>query len=101
MSKKSTKKDSTLTLGSIRQTVQELFEAYGIRLEERILGRIETHMFEQRSDIATMKDEIVGELKTIREEQTILNGRSAKINDIEERVEKLEEIHPQSQHATS
>lgn len=47
-----------------------------------------------------MKDEIVGELKTMREEQTMLNGRTAKLNLIEDRADKLEDIHPQGQHST-
>lgn len=54
---------------------------------------------EMMNELTTMKLEILGELKTVREEQAILNGRSAKINDIEDKMEKLEKIHPGFTHA--
>lgn len=40
-------------------------------------------------------DEVMGELKTIRTNQEIL---SPKIYDLQERLEKLEEIHPSGHH---
>lgn len=54
---------------------------------------------EFQSLIQGLVDPIMGELIKNREEQTLLNGRSAKINHIEEKLEKLERIHPQNQHA--
>lgn len=35
-------------------------------------------------------DEVVGELKTIREEQAILSGITIKVNKSEERISKIE-----------
>lgn len=108
MTKKALQKQGKLTLESIKETFKDLFDIYGSRLETRILlafdrkmDEVKDCMDEQKSDIATMKDEIVGELKTIREEQVMLNGRSAKINKIEDQVEELQKIHPRGQHLTS
>ncbi len=60
----------------------------------------EALLYEIRNDLAQMKDEIMGELKTVREEQTMLNGRTVKINQIEDRVKKLEQLHPHGHAAT-
>lgn len=73
--------------------VQELKTALD-SFKEALLGAIDQKNDDLRNDISQMKDEIVGELKMVREEQTMLNGRTAKINQIEKRIEKLEQIHP-------
>lgn len=63
--------------------------------KEEIIG-----MFREfRNDIATMKNEIMGELKTVREEQIILSSQHSRVVDLEDKVENLEKIHPQGQHA--
>ena len=64
-----------------------------------LLEAIDKKNYDLRSDLAKMKDEIVGELQTVRQEQTILSGQHSRVIDNEERLEKLEEIHPQGHHA--
>lgn len=59
-----------------------------------------TGVAQMRDEIITSNDKVAGELKTLREEQTLLNGRTVKINEIENRVEKLEEIHHHGPHAS-
>lgn len=44
-----------------------------------------------------MMDKVIGELKTIREEQIIIGHQ---ITDNRERIATLEEIHPGGQHKT-
>ena len=86
------------------ESIEKKFEIFELRILlafDRKMDEIKDYMVEQRSEIASIKDEIIGELKTMREEQTILNGRSAKINKIEDRMEDLEKIHPQGQHIAS
>lgn len=86
------------------ESVDKKFGIFELRIVlafNRKMDEIKDYMVGQRSDIATMKDEIMGELKTIRKEQTILNGRSAKINKVEDQVEELIKIHPHSQHIAS
>lgn len=50
-------------------------------------------------DIMNMLDEVMGELKTVREEQTILASQHGRVLDLEEKTEKLEKIHPNWQHS--
>lgn len=86
------------------ESVDKRFEIFELRIVlafNRKMDEIKDYMVEQRSEIASIKDEIMGELKIIREEQTILNGRSAKINQIEDRMEDLEKIHPHGHHLAS
>lgn len=61
---------------------------------------IDKKNYDLRSDIAKMKDEIMGELETARQEQTILSGQHGRILDHDQRLDKLEKIYPQSQHAS-
>jgi len=51
-----------------------------------------------KDETITSNDKIAGEIKTMREEQVMLNGRTAKINKIEDEVESLKQIHPNGQH---
>ncbi len=65
---------------------------------ERLLEAIDQKNYNLRSDIAKMKDEIVGELKTVRQEQALLSTQHQRVLNHEERLEKLEKIHPQGHH---
>ena len=49
-----------------------------------------------KDEFYSKMDDIMGELKTIREEQIAVTGR---FTDHEDRLEKLEEIHPSYQHS--
>ncbi len=49
-----------------------------------------------KQDFYKKEDEIVDELETTRQEQTILNGQMV---DRTDRIEKLEKIHPSYKHA--
>ena len=48
-----------------------------------------------KDEFYTKMDEVVGELQAMREENTI---GSHQISDHEDRIENLENIHPQGQH---
>lgn len=56
---------------------------------------------EFQSMVQGLLDPLMKELLASREEQTILNERSTKINQIGDRVENLEKIHPGGRHATA
>lgn len=92
--------DDSVIKKVVRDVVKEELKSGLDSFKLDLLEAIEEKNYNLRSDVAKMKDEIVGELKTIHEEQTMLNGRTAKINQIEDQVEKLEDIHPQGQHST-
>lgn len=85
---------STLSVqvNSIENKIDKKFDLF--------LDKLEKYFFDFRSDMAKVQDTIAGELKTNRDEQVILNGRSAKINQIEDDVEKLQKIHPNYTHTT-
>ena len=50
-----------------------------------------------KQEFFTKMDEVMNELKTIREEHVVLNG---KVDRTDERVENLEKIHPDGTHAS-
>lgn len=54
----------------------------------------ETHNLPTKDEFFTKMDEVMGELKDARDEQTMLAGHSS---DHEDRLTKLEEIHPELQ----
>ncbi len=101
--------DQTIIKKIVREVVKEEF----VPVEKRIYAEMDrkfnlfqTAIIESvkgllqdfRNDFVTMKDEIVGELQAMREEQTFLNHRSMKINQIEDDVENLKVIHPENKH---
>lgn len=56
---------------------------------------------QHRSEVMTAMDKIVGLFGRHEEEHQILNGRHKQILEIDDRVEKLENIHPEYQHLTA
>lgn len=74
-----------------------------LALEDRMDSKMTNFLTKDDLKYLLTKDEfyesmnqIIGELKAIRESQDILTGKSS---DHEERLEGLEEIHPQSTHS--
>lgn len=68
------------------------------KLEDRIIAfeeRMEAAFQKFRSDIFDHIDPLVGEIRTYREEQAVNAGQHQRFD---ERLEKLEEVHPQGQH---
>lgn len=65
---------------------------------DQILTEVDKKLYMMRSDNAKMQDQIVGELKTMREEMAMLNAQHQRIIDHEGRLENLEKIHPQGIH---
>lgn len=63
------------------------------KLDEKLKERL--RFLPTKEEFYEKMDEIMGELKAIREEMTILTYRSS---DHEDRLEKLENIHPHSSH---
>ena len=57
-------------------------------VDEKIESR--TSNLPTKDEFYTKMDEVVGELKTIREEQAVLSGLNTKVNDHDERIFKLE-----------
>lgn len=54
---------------------------------------VSKNVFDQFKDkVLTLLDKVIGELKAIREEQTILSGNKDQIENHETRISKLEEV---------
>lgn len=90
----------------IREVVKEELKPVEDRLskrfdvfEDKIITGVKSLLVEFKNDLIQMKLEILGELQKTREEQVLLNARSAKINKIEDDVESLKKIHPKFSHA--
>lgn len=82
-------------LGKFEERVEKRFDKNEFWLE-KLDQKIDTTFRKYRDDVLTKMDEVVGELKTTREEQ------SAELmlhEELEERVENLESIHPKGKHA--
>lgn len=78
--------------GKIRAVVREELD--------KAIGRVIDEFRKMTDEFTKMKDEVMGEMKTVREEQTILSSQHGRILDLEDKVEKLEKIHPRGQHAS-
>lgn len=59
---------------------------------ETVRGQIK--LLPTRDEFFTKMDEVVGELKTVREEQAVLSGYKDQLEDHEGRITKLEEVSP-------
>jgi len=60
-------------------------------LEEKI------NLLPTKDEFFSKMDEVMGELKTIREQQEIITGKTS---DHEDRITKLEDLHPELQSAS-
>ncbi len=67
----------------------EIEKLIGKRLDEKF--RESYRLLPSKEEFFNKMDEVVGELKAIREENTIIPGR---LSDHEERITKLEDAHP-------
>lgn len=71
-------------------------------LDERMYSvedNVKKAIVEYSDKILTGQDQIMGELQTIRQEQTMHQGQHDDLNSLPDRVETLEKIHPHGQHA--
>jgi predicted nuclease with TOPRIM domain len=70
------------------------------KLEEKLEEKFDEKLkfLPTKDEFYTKMDEVMGELKAIREEQVI---GSHQLGNHEDRLERLEKIHPQGQHAAA
>lgn len=76
-----TQKDLDAIKDLMKITIDEELEA---KLEEKL-----TH-FTSKEEFFSNMDKIMGELKAVREEITMLSDLNRKVNDHEDRIEKVE-----------
>ena len=87
----------TKKIPATREDFKELFNEFGIKLKNELKTELKDELLKE---MVKLKDEIMGEIKTMREEQTIQSGDHARILDLEDAVENLQTIHPHNQHAS-
>ncbi len=76
----------------LNQRMDRGFSEFRIEMDQRFK--------EFKNDLVAMKDQIVKELQTSREESTIHKGQHNRFDDVERRLEKLEQVHPHGRHIT-
>ena len=75
-------------LKAIKQIVQETAAT-----KDDLDKLVSKNVFDQFKDrILTLLDKVLGELKAIREEQTIITGYKDQIENHDTRIDKLEEV---------
>lgn len=89
----------------LNEKIDRKFEQFEERLDSRFLAfeermdeKLDNSFRKYRDDVMKGIDKVMGELQTIRQEQTMHQGQHQDFHEVETRVEKLEEIHPQGQH---
>lgn len=78
----------------VRSIVNEELKTGLESFRVNILEAIGQRNYELRNDIAVMKDQIMGELQTARQEQKILSAQHQRVIDHEERLGELEKFTP-------
>jgi hypothetical protein len=92
-----------------KQMVRTVVRAELAPVEERLSQRmdrgfsefrneIDRRFKEFKNDLVTMKDQIVKELQMSREESTIHKGQHDRFDDVEHRLEDLEQMHKRDGH---
>jgi predicted nuclease with TOPRIM domain len=78
----------------IKQLLDDVLE---YKLDEKIGEKVKEYVgsLPTKEEFNSRMDEIMGELKTIREEMTMLSGRTY---DNTDRLDQLEKIHPDYTH---
>ncbi len=88
-------------LKSGQETLHKRITATHDALTQTIELKTASPIQQHRNEMLTMKDEIVGEIKAMREEQISHQGQHQELNDLPERVERLEKIHPAGSHTSA
>lgn len=78
----------------IKQLLDDVLE---YKLDEKIGGKVKEYVgsLSTKEEFNSRMDEMMGELKTIREEMTMLSARTY---DNTDRLDQLEKIHPDYTH---
>ena len=89
----------------VKEEVINAVKEEGVALKLDILQSVdarfkkfEAQFTEFRSEVMKSVDKIIGLFGNHNEEHEILGGRHKQIINLEDRMEKLETIHPQNQH---
>lgn len=73
----------------IKQAIEEVFDEKGVATREDL------KYLPSKEEYYKREDEMMAELKNIREELTVQSGE---LSDHSDRIEKMEKIHPNGKH---
>lgn len=93
---KSIKEDLSATKAEIQAV-----NAHNSRIEMRLIGmdeKFERNLTRWKSDLFDKIDKVLGRVTTAEEEKTILEARQDEREKLDDRLKKLEVIHPKYQH---
>lgn len=79
----------------VEKRLGEKLEGVEARLNESLDEKIDKSFRQYRDDVLTGLDPLMGEIKAVREEQA---AHTLNHEDINDRIDTLEAIHPQGQH---
>ncbi len=85
-----------VTKEELRMQLTALKEEVVTTVEERL----ESSFGKYRDELMTKLDNIVGQLQDMRDEMAAGSGDHRRLIDVEDRVEKLESLHPEGQHTS-
>ncbi len=83
------KKEQKLVFDVIKQAVNEVFKESGV------VTKKDLKYLPSKEEYYKREDKMMGELKKISENITVLTSQ---VSDHSDRIEKLENIHPQGKH---
>lgn len=80
----------TLTNGDFKNIKELVNQTIEERTEDLLVTKEDIKHLPTKEEFFDMEDKIMGELKAVREEITTLSDLNRKVNDHEERIEKVE-----------
>ena len=87
-------------LSRIDELIQKRLETQDLsRIDELIQERIEKSEKRLKNDILNFKDEILSEIQDLRDDVSVVTGYRQMLEDHEEDIEKLKQLHPRFSHS--
>ncbi|KKT74805.1 MAG: hypothetical protein UX31_C0003G0034 [Candidatus Nomurabacteria bacterium GW2011_GWA1_46_11] len=91
----------TIVRKVVREELKTELAVVKTQILETVEGKMDTTFRQYRDEVVTKLDDIVGQLQDIRDEITVGSGDHRRLLEVNERVEKLEDIHHQDGHTSS
>jgi BMFP domain-containing protein YqiC len=84
------------------ETEIKIIKAHNIRIEDKldkIKFKFDKNLTEWKSELFNKIDVVIKRLESAEQENIILGGRGEDVEELNNRVKSLEDIHPEGQHA--
>ncbi len=84
---------------TVREVVEEVTKPQFESFKTDMLAAMRSMVQEFKNDVANIKDEIVTELQTSREEKEVEKSLHPRLINLEDEVDQLKRIHQQGTHS--